>query len=57
MSRRTSPRVATSPGCAPLKKMYEAAVRQAPSRWPEVEDAFLKAMWEFDQKFARGEAN
>ena len=45
MRRRTSFRVATSPG------------KEGPSRWPEVERDFLQAMWEFDQNFARGEAN
>lgn len=57
MPRKTSPRVATSPGCAPLRAMYEAAQKKKPSRWPEVEREFLQAMWEFDQNFASGKAN
>ena len=57
MPRKTSPRVATSPGCAPLRTMYLAAERTRPARWPDVEREFLQAMWEFDQNFARGEAN
>jgi hypothetical protein len=57
MPRKTSPRVATSPGCAPLRAMYQAAEKRKPSRWPDVEREFLQAMWEFDQKFANGEAN
>jgi len=57
MPRKTSPRVATSLGCAPLRAMYRAAEKRKPSRWPEVEKEFLQAMWDFDQKFASGEAN
>jgi hypothetical protein len=37
--------------------MYEAAVAAKPSRWPQVESAFLAAMWEFDQEFMAGRAN
>ena len=57
MPRKTSPRVLTSPGCAPLRVMYQTAERRNPSRWTDVEPAFLRAMWEFDQKFANGEAD
>ena len=57
MPRKTSPRVATSPGCAPLLEMYRAAEKGKPSRWPQVEREFLQAMWKFDRKFANGEAN
>jgi hypothetical protein len=55
--RRTSQRVATSPGCAPLHRMYQAAVEAAARRWDDVEDSFLRAMWAFDDNFARGVAN
>lgn len=37
--------------------MYEWAVSAKPSRWTQVEERFLSAMWDFDQAFARGEAN
>lgn len=57
MTRKTSPRVAASPGCRPLAEMYRWAVEAKPSRWPQVEARFLSAMWEFDQNFAAGIAN
>lgn len=57
MARKTSPRVANSAGCLPLKEMYEAVRAARPSRWPQVEDEFLAAMWSFDQGFACGLAN
>ena len=57
MPRKTSPRVAKSPGCAPLLEMYRAAEKSKPPRWPQIEKEFLQAMWKFDQKFAIGEAN
>ena len=56
MTRRTSPSVATSPGCAPLRAMYEAAVAARARRWTDVEPQFLSAMWDFDDNFARGVA-
>jgi hypothetical protein len=37
--------------------MYEKAVGDAPSRWEDVEDSFLSAMWAFDQNFIHGVAN
>lgn len=48
-----------SPGCAPLYSMYRTALkmRPQPGRWPDVEKQFLKAMWEFDVKFAAGKAD
>jgi hypothetical protein len=57
MSRKTSPRVADSPGCLPLYKMYQEAVAAKPSRWTQVQDRFLSAMWDFDQAFAVGLAD
>src|SRR3954471_7546181 len=57
VARKTSPRVALGLGCRPLFEMYEAAVAAKPSRWPEVENEFLSAMWDFDQAFAVGLAD
>jgi hypothetical protein len=57
MARKTSPRVAQSPGCRPLFEMYQKAVAAKPSRWTQVEEAFLSAMWDFDQGFAIGLAD
>lgn len=57
MTRKTSPRVAASPGCRALFEMYQWAVAARPSRWTQVEERFLSAMWEFDQGFAAGLAN
>jgi hypothetical protein len=57
MARKTSPLVAKSPGCIPLKQMYQGAIAAKPSRWTQVEDRFLAAMWDFDQNFAAGLAN
>jgi hypothetical protein len=37
--------------------MYEWAVAAKPSRWPQVENQFLSAMWNFDQGFAVGIAD
>lgn len=56
-ARRPSHRVATSPGCEPLRGMYEEAVASEARRWVDVEAAFLRAMWEFDDNFRRGLAN
>ena len=36
--------------------MYEAAVSARPRRWTDVEEDFLRAMWEFDRNFAAGVA-
>jgi hypothetical protein len=57
MARKTSPRVAGSPGCRPLFEMYQWAIDAKPSRWTQVESSFLAAMWSFDQGFAAGLAN
>ncbi len=57
MARKTSPRVAGSPGCLPLHDMYRWAVDAKPSRWTQAESPFLEAMWGFDQNFAAGLAN
>lgn len=37
--------------------MYRWAARAKPSRWTQVEDRFLSALWDFDQAFALGLAN
>jgi hypothetical protein len=37
--------------------MYQWADATKPSRWTQVEDPFLSAMWDFDQAFAVGIAN
>src|SRR5256885_12575400 len=57
MARRTSQRVAESLGCKPLLDMYTAAVAASPRRWVDVEEAFLRAMWDFDQNLASGVAD
>jgi hypothetical protein len=57
MVRKTSPSVSKSPGCRPLNEMYKWAVATQPSRWSQVEQRFLSAMWEFDQNLASGLAN
>lgn len=56
-NRKTSNRVATSPGCAPLHKMYQDALASSPSRWTQVEAGFLEAMWRFDENVRSGAAN
>jgi len=55
--RLTSQVVATKPGCAPLMKMYEAAVVAKPKSWTEVEEPFLRAMEQFDANVASGLAD
>src|SRR4029077_17233451 len=55
--RSTSRMVATKPGCAPLKKAYEAAVRLKPKAWSTVEALFLRAMEEFDANIVSGVAD
>ncbi len=57
MTRKTSPRVAESSGCRPFREMYQWAVDAKPSRWTQVEAAFLAAMCDFDQAFAVGLAD
>lgn len=37
--------------------MYSSAVAEKPSRWLQVQEQFLSAMWEFDENFASGLAN
>jgi len=39
--------------------MYQAvlAMSRRPTRWPQIEPAFLQAMWAFDQNFATGRAD
>lgn len=37
--------------------MYQWAVEAKPSRWTQVEDQFLDAMWGFDQAFTQGLAD
>jgi hypothetical protein len=55
--RTTSQTVATKPGCAPLKAMYEAAVAARPKSWNQVESSFLRAMEGFDANVASGVAD
>lgn len=55
--RSTSKTVATKPACAPLLAMYLEAERTRPQRWPEVEEAFLRAMEEFDDNVVSGLAD
>jgi hypothetical protein len=55
--RTTSNTVATKPGCAPLKAMYDAAVAAAPKTWNEVEGPFLRAMEAFDANVVSGVAD
>jgi hypothetical protein len=56
MARTTSRIVAKSPGCRPFKAMYGQAVSACPSRWAQVEEPFLEAMWAFDAGFSQGQA-
>lgn len=56
MARRTSNRLATSPACAPLKQMYDAAIPQQPTSWDQVEEPFLRAIEAFDVNVAQGRA-
>lgn len=54
--RRTSKRVATSPGCKPLREMYAAAVLAKPKSWNAVEAPYLRAMEAFDDNIVSGVA-
>jgi hypothetical protein len=54
--RTTSKLVQTSPACAPLKKMYAAAVQKKPKSWTDIEDDFLRAMEGFDDNVVAGKA-
>jgi hypothetical protein len=58
MTRRPSGRVASSPGCEPLRRLFQQ-VCDTPSwsRWDHVERGFLGTMWDFDQNFITGLAN
>lgn len=56
-ARSTSKLVATKPACAPLRRMYEAAVAAHPRSWNEIEDAFVRAMEGFDANVASGLAD
>lgn len=55
--RRISPQVAESPGCAPLRTLYAKVAEAGVSRWTDVENDFLEAMWCFDENFRSGLAN
>ncbi len=55
--RKTSRKVAESPGCKPLKDAYEAAVKGAPTSWDQVEGTFLNAMELFDRNVEEGRAD
>lgn len=55
--RLTSPRVATSPGCVPLKDAYASAVALGPKAWGQAEDLFLRGMEGFDRNLATGVAD
>jgi hypothetical protein len=46
--RATSNRVATSPGCEPLREMYAKADATKPKSWNAIEDDFLRASERFD---------
>src|SRR5688572_11310336 len=56
-TRLTSGVVASKPGCAPLKAMYDQAVLAKPKTWTEIEDPFLRAMEKFDANIASGVAD
>jgi hypothetical protein len=55
--RSTSLTVARKPACAPLLAMYREAERTRPQSWPQVEEAFLRAMEEFDANVVSGLAD
>lgn len=56
--RRTSPRLATSPGCKPLFDMYQAVEGKPTIKsWTQVEERFLLAMEGFDTNVADGTAD
>jgi hypothetical protein len=55
--RATSRLVASSPGCAPLKKAYQSARKLKPKSWSQVEDLFLRGMEGFDRNVATGVAS
>jgi len=55
--RTTSKRVATSPGCEPLREMYEAAEYARPRAWNAVQDDYLRAIERLDANLVAGIAN
>lgn len=57
MARKTSNRLATSPACAPLKEMYDAAIPKKPTSWDQVQESFLRAIEAFDVNVAEGRAD
>lgn len=57
LPRRTSPRVAASPGCVPLRDAYARAIDRRPRTWGEVERIFLDGMRRFDENVASGTAD
>jgi hypothetical protein len=56
-ARSTSTLVATKAACAPLLRMYQEAEKARPKTWDEIEDAFVRAMEEFDENVATGIAS
>lgn len=56
-ARLTSPRVATSPGCAPLKAAHAEAVALRPGTWGQVQELFLRGMEGFDRNVVTGVAD
>lgn len=52
--RSTSPQVANSLGCVPLKDAYDRAAALNPKTWGEVEELFLRGMEGFDYNVAAG---
>lgn len=55
--RPTSNRVATSPGCEPLREMFAAAARSRPRSWNAVVDAYLRAIERLDDNLVAGIAD
>jgi hypothetical protein len=55
--RRTSKRVAESPGCLPLRQAYSIAASTNVGAWEAAEDVFLRAMEGFDDNVVAGVAN
>lgn len=55
--RKVSARVLTSPACLPFLQLYSVAETEGASRWQDVEDRFINAMWAFDQMVTNGTAS
>lgn len=55
--RVTSNRVATSPGCEPLRAMYAKAKAQRPRAWNAIEDDYLSAIEQLDRNLVSGVAD